>query len=553
MSQPSFNVLTEGWIPVVRADGTRSEVGILDCLAQAPAIREIRDPAPIVEFGLYRLLVAFVLDSLILAGTRPEDTPDLEAHLREGRFDSQLIENYVGHCGNAFDLFHPERPFLQTAMEGEEVEPVAGMYPVVPSGTNVGHWHHQHSDDFAVSVPEAARLLTTISPFMTAGGKGKGGKKGKSPSINGAPAIYALPLGRNLYETLVLNIPLRRQEDGAGVVAWRSDRPPGHERTHATMAEALTWRPRCIQLVPRTDERHGTRVQEMLFDTGDSTRFSWIDPSLAYRYDAEKHTPVRMQEGRPLWRDAGALLLLHEGEHQHKDKKFSFRRPDVVHAAFEVAPRDHPMPIAIYGKRMYRKRFPGELDANLSLQQIRGMEGIRVREAYAAASKATGVPWAGRNYKRGDWGAADPVNRALSSGNACLYGLVQAALLSAGYSPALGFIHTGKQLSFVYDVADLYKVDVIIPAAFEVAAWQNASVEQQMRITCRQKFQDARLMQRILPDIAQLFDLAGLPAVSDDPGWDAESAMPGALWNPAGSDDPGGRVQGGVNYGSPDA
>jgi CRISPR-associated protein Cas1 len=203
--------------------------------------------------------------------------------------------------------------------------------------------------------------------------------------------------------------------------------------------------------------------------------------------------------------------------------------------------------------RMYLKRFPGGLDANLTLEQIRGMEGIRVREAYAAASKATGVPWTGRNYKRGNWAAADPVNRALSTGNACLYGLVQAALLSAGYSPALGFIHTGKQLSFVYDIADLYKADVVIPTAFEVATWQSASVEQQMRIACRRKFLEARLMQRILPDIVNLFDLAGLPVATDDPSWDAESGLPGALWDPGAPDRPDGRAQGGMNYGSPDA
>ena len=199
--------------------------------------------------------------------------------------------------------------------------------------------------------------------------------------------------------------------------------------------------------------------------------------------------------------------------------------------------------------RMYRKRFPGGLDPNLTLQQIRGMEGIRVREAYAAASKATGVSWTGRNYKRGDWAAADPVNRALSSGNALLYGLIQAAILSAGYSPALGFIHTGKQLSFVYDIADLYKADLIIPTAFDTAAWQSASVEQQMRVACRRKFQETRLMQHILPDIADVLDVPGLAAATDDPAWDADSAAPGGLWDPGQSE---GRAEGGVNYG-PDA
>ena len=173
MNRPLFNVLTAPWIPVVLKDGKRDKpLGILPCLEQAHELREISDPSPVIEFGLYRLLVAFVLDALILADQRPEDPLDLKALLQEGRFDSQMIEKYVKHCGDVFDLFHPERPFLQTKMKDAKAKPLAGMYPVAPSGTNVGHWHHEHEDNFEVSVQEAARLLTTIAPFMTAGGAG---------------------------------------------------------------------------------------------------------------------------------------------------------------------------------------------------------------------------------------------------------------------------------------------------------------------------------------------------------------------------------------------
>ncbi|MBI2323195.1 MAG: type I-E CRISPR-associated endonuclease Cas1, partial [Chloroflexi bacterium] len=104
-------------------------------------------------------------------------------------------------------------------------------------------------------------------------------------------------------------------------------------------------------------------------------------------------------------------------------------------------------------ERMYRMRFREALGRNLTLRQIRGKEGIRVREAYAQASRASGIPWRGRVFDRGNWRAADPVNRALSTANSCLYGVCHAAIVSAGYSPALGFIHTGKMLSFVYDIA----------------------------------------------------------------------------------------------------
>ena len=120
--------------------------------------------------------------------------------------------------------------------------------------------------------------------------------------------------------------------------------------------------------------------------------------------------------------------------------------------------------------RMYRFRFGEQLDDNLTLEQIRGYEGVRVRKAYAEAAKTYGVKWEGRNYDRMNWSASDPVNRALSAANACLNSLCHAAIVSGGYSPGLGFIHTGKQLSFVYDIADLYKVDMTIPLAFRIAA-----------------------------------------------------------------------------------
>ncbi len=114
----------------------------------------------------------------------------------------------------------------------------------------------------------------------------------------------------------------------------------------------------------------------------------------------------------------------------------------------------------------YQLRF-SESSIRLDPPQIRGMEGVRVREAYAKAAREAGVPWSGRSYRRDEWSKADPVNRALSAANACLYGICHAAVVSAGFSPALGFIHTGKMLSFVYDVADLYKTAVTIPVAFE--------------------------------------------------------------------------------------
>ena len=183
---------------------------------------------------------------------------------------------------------------------------------------------------------------------------------------------------------------------------------------------------------------------------------------------------------------------------------FSARRL-IAQARLAIDP-DQRLAVA---KRMYGKRFPGgDLDSK-SLEQIRGMEGARVRAAYAQLAARYSIGWDGRRYDQDQWSAADPVNRALSAANACLYGISHAAIVSAGYSAGLGFIHTGKLLSFVYDVADLYKTEVTVPAAFRVAATEREGVERKVRLACRQAFHDAKLMDRILPDIAEVLADAG--------------------------------------------
>jgi len=192
-------------------------------------------------------------------------------------------------------------------------------------------------------------------------------------------------------------------------------------------------------------------------------------------------------------------------------------------------------------RRMYEMRFAEPLDPGLTLRQIRGKEGIRVRESYAKASRATGVQWSGRAYQRDKWTAADPINRALSAANSCLYGLCHAAIVSAGYSPALGFIHTGKMLSFVYDIADLYKADTTIPLAFRTVAEGEANLESRLRRACRDMFQSERLLQHIIPDIERVLDVP-IPQ-NEEVDFDADDAAPGGLWDPE-----TGITNGGVNW-----
>lgn len=188
-------------------------------------------------------------------------------------------------------------------------------------------------------------------------------------------------------------------------------------------------------------------------------------------------------------------------------------------------------------RKMYDIRFPGVDTSKMSLQQIRGMEGIRMKKAYELAAKATGVKWKKRSYKREDWDESDPINQALSIGNALLYGICHAAIVSLGMSPGLGFVHTGKQLSFVYDIADLYKAETTIPAAFEAvkAAEGTYKLDQCVRQCCRKYFHKVRLLNRIPEDLATI-----LSSVPEDAKNDENA---GDLW-----DDRKGSVEGGIRY-----
>jgi len=178
--------------------------------------------------------------------------------------------------------------------------------------------------------------------------------------------------------------------------------------------------------------------------------------------------------------------------------------------------------------RMYERRFGCALDPSLSLEQIRGMEGARVRQAYSEAAQKYGIEWAGRNYDPSSWNRADPANRALSAANALLNGLCHAAIVSGGYSPALGFVHTGRQLSFVYDIADLYKTRFTIPTAFRAVAEGTEEVEKRTRQACRDLFRDEKLLSQILPDIDALLEI---PAEVEDLA-EVDPAQPTPWWNP---------------------
>ena len=181
-------------------------------------------------------------------------------------------------------------------------------------------------------------------------------------------------------------------------------------------------------------------------------------------------------------------------------------------------------------RRMYSMRFGDAPDGTSTLEELRGHEGARMRRAYKVAAEKAGISWESRKYSRDDWDASDPVNKALSIANACLYSVCRSAIVSLGFSPGLGFVHTGYALSFAHDVGDLYKTRLTIPIAFREAARDATGLGPRVRRSVRDAFVADGLLDRIVDDLNALFE-----GISDD----LDEPTP-VLWGPSGPV-PGGR------------
>lgn len=155
-------------------------------------------------------------------------------------------------------------------------------------------------------------------------------------------------------------------------------------------------------------------------------------------------------------------------------------------------------------RKMYEMRFPGEDFSRMTMQQLRGREGSRIRSLYRKSSLETGVEWSGRCYDPDDFTSGNPINKALSAAHACLYGIVHSVIVALGCSPGLGFIHTGHDRSFVYDISDLYKAELSIPIAFEMATKESEDIGAATRKAVRDAVKDGKIMDRIVADIRKL-------------------------------------------------
>lgn len=199
-------------------------------------------------------------------------------------------------------------------------------------------------------------------------------------------------------------------------------------------------------------------------------------------------------------------------------------------------------------RAMYRMRFPDEDPSGRTRDELLRMEGRRVKECYRRESARTGVPWARREYHRGDFSAGDAANQGVTAAAQCMYGVAHAVVAALGCSPGLGFVHSGHERSFVLDIADLYKTEIAIPAAFDAAAAGEDDVPTRTRRALRDRINETRLLDRCANDIKRLL---GRHEDAAEPG----TAPAGAVFEADDTDrvglqtDSGELLAGGRNYG----
>ena len=308
----SYNILTEPWITVLQNDGTPAQMSVLDVFKKAHELQAITEGTPLASYSVTRLLIGFLLDAY-----RPQNLNDLLDLEKAGKFDVDALRRYITLCeaeGVSFDLFDKDRPFLQSVydpiLDGKSPVSAAKLIYHMPSGTNKTIFDHGHraEKEAVLSIPDAFKGLLVNLIFLGTGGAGY------FSNLNGAPCMYFLVEGSNLFETLVRNIPLSEYvgiEYEQPPILWRyKEKIDRTDMTEISFLLGYICPSRRIQLRP-AKEKTSTLVHNCWYSPGHkfTNKDIWQDPHMAYYYDRKDvRRPVVPSHGRKIWQDICSIL-----------------------------------------------------------------------------------------------------------------------------------------------------------------------------------------------------------------------------------------------------
>ena len=157
-------------------------------------------------------------------------------------------------------------------------------------------------------------------------------------------------------------------------------------------------------------------------------------------------------------------------------------------------------------RKMYEIRYTDMKLKSKSADELMGIEGLHVQNTYRTLSEKYGIHWNGRMYNEIPFSEQDSINKAITSGNQLLYAIIASIVNAIGYSTAIGFIHTGKMMSFVYDISDLYKESIILPTIFEfTSTYSGNSIENDIKRHLYNKITEVNIIDKVINDISTIF------------------------------------------------
>ncbi|MFI6367971.1 type I-E CRISPR-associated protein Cse1/CasA [Nocardia sp. NPDC050630] len=314
-------------------DGAIRSLPLREALMRSHRIVGIDVEVPtMVPAVMRQLLLPIVLDSLGSPASRKE----WGQRFGRGEFspaERERLEQYLADRADRFDVLHPVRPFGQVAdlrTEKGETKGAALLVATAPSGNNVPLFATRtEADPLRLPLAAAVRWMlhalcwdpAAIKTGVVGDPKAKNGKTSGNPTGVLGQLGVVMPVGRTLYDTLLLNTPIGAQKR-LGTPHWAQDRDPlGPEwtiRKPNGLLDLWTWQSRRIRLFPERSES-GVVVERVILAAGD--RLSVVDPVLethtAWRKDkpakgtaAAPLRPLRHVAGKAAWRGLDALLAL---------------------------------------------------------------------------------------------------------------------------------------------------------------------------------------------------------------------------------------------------
>ncbi|MGC5664494.1 type I-E CRISPR-associated protein Cse1/CasA [Micromonospora sp. WMMD723] len=326
METHSFNLLDQEWVPVVEGGHPRC-LSLMDVLVRAHEIDGLSTSNPLETVAVLRqVLLPVLLDACGI----PNSEAEWEHRWEVGQVDLSRLKPYLDEHRVRFDLFG-DRPFGQAAglrTAKDEDKPISLLVAATATGNNVPLFTSRNEANPPSMTPaEAARAMLAVQCWDTAAIKSgaaddpqvKGGKTTGNPTGPCGGLGIVVPIGRNLFETLLLNSPIVRQPPREDRPQWRRELAmtgAWETRSALGLLDLLTWQSRRIRLIPERDAGGGTVVRRVVLTAGDRLQLipRDVEPHTAWRRvdkpraGQASHMPMRHAPGRDAWRGLTPML-----------------------------------------------------------------------------------------------------------------------------------------------------------------------------------------------------------------------------------------------------